>query len=125
MTVLKIGEIMNYQNETLPESANKVGSTPSMNEETVVKGILKNHLAPKGKYGLVVVEEGTLQFVWEDDPDNILDADPNNPIVIFPERFHHVVITGKVIFRVEFYEIPVIVDENKEGERPGEDFLDR
>ena len=116
---------MNYQNETLPESANKVGSTPSMNEETVVKGILKNHLAPKGKYGLVVVEEGTLQFVWEDDPDNILDADPNNPIVIFPERFHHVVITGKVIFRVEFYEIPVAVDENKNGERPGEDFLDR
>ena len=125
MTVLKIGEIMNYQNETLPESANKVGSTPSMNEETVVKGILKNHLAPKGKYGLVVVEEGTLQFVWEDDPDNILDADPNNPIVIFPERFHHVVITGKVIFRVEFYEIPVAIDENKNGERPGEDFLDR
>ena len=116
---------MNYQNETLPEGANKVGSTPSMNEETVVKGILKNHLAPKGKYGLVVVEEGTLQFVWEDDPDNILDADPNNPIVIFPERFHHVVITGKVIFRVEFYEIPVVVDENKKGERPGEDFLDR
>ncbi len=125
MTVLKIGEIMNYQNETLPESANKVGSTPSMNEETVVKGILKNHLAPKGKYGLVVVEEGTLQFVWEDDPDNILDADPNNPIVIFSERFHHVVITGKVIFRVEFYEIPVAIDENKNGERPGEDFLDR
>ncbi len=116
---------MNYQNESLPEGANKVGSTPSMTEETVVKGILKNHLAPKGKYGLVVVEEGTLQFVWEDDPDNILDADPNHPIVIFPERFHHVVITGKVIFRVEFYEVPVADDENKKGDRPGEDFLNK
>jgi hypothetical protein len=35
---------MNYQNETLPEGARKVGSTPSMTEETVVPGILKKHL---------------------------------------------------------------------------------
>ena len=56
---------MNYQNEMLPEGAIKVGSTPSMNEETVVPGILKKHLAPKGKYGYLVVEQGSLQFVWE------------------------------------------------------------
>ena len=117
---------MNYQNEKLPDGAVKVGSTPSMTEETVVKGILKNHLTPKGKYGYVVVETGVLQFIWEDDQNNILDADPEHPIVIFPERFHHVVITGEVIFRVEFYEVPVIDDEkSKIGVRPGEDFLDK
>ena len=53
-----------------------------------------------------VVEEGSLQFVWEDDEGNILDADPEQPIVIFPERFRHVTITGKVRFRVEFYKVP-------------------
>lgn len=63
----------------------------------------------KGKFGYVVVEEGSLLFVWEDDPDNALDADPEHPIVIFPERFHHVSLTGKVRFRVEFYKI---VDED-------------
>ncbi len=114
---------MNYQNETLPDGAEKVGSTPSMNEETVVKGILKNHLAPKGKHGLVVVEEGTLQFVWEDDPENVLDADIDHPIVIFPERFHHVIITGKVVFRVEFYLVPVVDPDAKVGDRPGQDYL--
>lgn len=116
---------MNYQNEKLPTGASKVGSTPSMTEETAVKGILKNHLAPKGKWGLVVVEEGRLQFVWEDDQENVLDADPDHPIVIFPERFHHVAITGPVVFRVEFYTPPS--DENterKEGDRPGEDFCE-
>lgn len=117
---------MNYQNETLPEGAIKVGSTPSMTEDTVVPGILKKHLAPKGKFGYLVVEEGSLQFVWEDDPDNILDADPGHPIVIFPERFHHVSITGQVQFRVEFYKT---VNEDtpdvshKGGDRPGEDFV--
>ena len=112
---------MNYQNEQLPDDAKKVGSTPSMTEKTVVKGILKNHLAPKGKYALVVVEEGSLQFVWEDDRDNVLDADVNNPIVIYPERFHHVLITGAVVFRVEFYEVlGISVLNNKKGHRPGE-----
>ena len=117
---------MNYQNETLPEGARKAGSTPSMTEKTVVPGILKNHLAPKGKFGYLVVEEGRLQFVWEDDEDNVLDADPEHPIVIFPDRFHHVSITDKVRFRVEFYEVPGGVGLDtllKEGDRPGENFV--
>lgn len=107
---------MNFQNETLPQGAVKVGSTPSMTEETVVAGILKKHLAPRGKYGYLVVEEGTLQFIWEDDHE-VLDAAPQHPIVIFPERFHHVEITGRVKFRVEFYSVDqnligVSVDQN-------------
>ncbi len=115
---------MNYQNDKLPDGAKKVSSTPSMTEETVVQGILKNHLAPKGKHGLLVVEEGALQFVWEDDKDNVLDADGEHQIVIYPERFHHVIITGKVKFRVEFYEVPEgDKTENKEGDRPGEAFV--
>ena len=117
---------MNYQEATLPEGAVKAGSTPSMTEETVVAGILKKHLAPKGKFGYLVVEEGSLQFVWEDDEDNILDADPEHPIVIFPERYHHVSITGKVRFRVEFYDvggIGIAESLKKEGDRPGEDFI--
>jgi tellurite resistance-related uncharacterized protein len=117
---------MNFQNESLPEGASKIGSTPTMTEETVVPGILKKHLAPRGRFGYLVVEEGALQFIWEDDPANALDADPGHPIVIFPERFHHVKITGKVRFRVEFYEVGGIeIDSGmqQKGERPGEDFI--
>ena len=117
---------MNYQNETLPTGAVKAGATPSMTEETVVAGILKKHLAPKGKFGYLVVEKGALQFVWEDEEGNILDADPQHPIVIFPERYHHVSITGKVQFRVEFYNvggIDIADSLAKVGERPGDDFI--
>ncbi|MEE9368536.1 MAG: DUF1971 domain-containing protein [Pontiella sp.] len=115
---------MNYQNATLPENAELAGSTKLMNQDTVVPGILKKHLAPKGKWGYLVVESGSLQYVWEDDSDNVLDADPGHPIVIYPERFHHVVITGPVEFKVEFY----IVKEDAEnpeqhGDRPGEVFV--
>ncbi len=113
---------MNFQNEELPEEAVKVGQTPNMTEVTVVKGILKNHLAPKGKIGLVVVEEGSLQYIWEDDKDNVLDADKDHPIVIESERYHHVVITGPVVFRVEFYKVLDENEEHREGDRPGEAF---
>ena len=117
---------MNYQNATLPEGAKKVGSTPTMTEETVVPGILKKHLAPRGKFGYLVVEEGSLQFVWEDEKDNVLDADPEHPIVIFPERYHHVSITAKVRFRVEFYDvggIDIADNLSTKGQCPGEDFI--
>lgn len=117
---------MNYQKETLPKGAVKVGSTPGMTQDTVAPGILKKHLAPKGKFGYLVVEEGSLQFVWEDDEANVLDADTEHPIVIFPERFHHVLITEKVRFRVEFYEVGNADSTDvspKDGERPGQDFI--
>jgi tellurite resistance-related uncharacterized protein len=115
---------MTYQNATLSEKAKLVGSTKHMNQDTVVPGLLKKHLAPKGKWGYLVVETGSLQFIWEDDPENILDADPGHPIVIYPERFHHVVITGAVQFRVEFY----LAGEDREqpklqGDRPGSAFV--
>ncbi|MCF6340838.1 MAG: DUF1971 domain-containing protein [Sulfurimonas sp.] len=115
---------MNFQNKELPEGAKKVGETPNMTEITAVKGILRNHLAPKGKFGLVVVEEGSLEYVWEDDKDNVLNADKDHPIVIEPERYHHVVITGPVVFRVEFYKVKNPNEEHKEGERPGEVFCE-
>lgn len=94
---------MNYQNETLPQNATKVGETKSMTEETVIKGLLKNHALPAGRFGLLVVESGTIQMVWEADG-VVHDADSDHPIVIFPERTHHVQFNGAVAFRVEFYQ---------------------
>lgn len=115
---------MNYQNAKLPEGAAKAGSTPSMTQDTVVPGILKQHLAPRGKWGYLVVESGSLQYVWEDDTDQVLDADPEHPIVIEPERFHHVVITGNVQFRVEFYIVDATqTPPDRQGDRPGSAFV--
>jgi tellurite resistance-related uncharacterized protein len=115
---------MNYQNATLPETAELAGSTKLMNQDTVVPGILKKHLAPKGKWGYLIVESGSLEYVWEDEAENVLIADSGHPIVIFPERFHHVVITGPVEFKVEFYIVPEESSTSEQtGDRPGQAFL--
>ena len=78
--------------ENLPEGAGRIGFAPTMTKKTMAPGILKKHLAPRGRFGYLVVEDGALRFVGEDDPDNQLDADPDHPIVFFPERFYHVKI---------------------------------
>ena len=117
---------MNYQNAVLPKESVLVAVTPEMTGETVLKPILKKHMAPRGKYGYLRVSHGALQFQWEDDG-TILDADAAHPIVIFPERFHHVIITGDVSFRIEFYQVPESGKTSAtcaDAERPGEAFID-
>jgi len=39
-------------------------------------------------------------------------VDKNHPFLIEPERYHHVIITGKVKFKVEFYKIEEKVKES-------------
>ncbi len=116
---------MRYQNESLPEGAVKAGETPVMNEKNVFPGILEKHMAPKGKWGRVVVIEGTLEYVWEDSPEEIFTIDPEHPLVIEPERYHHVVLTGEVEFKVEFYKVEDEVKRKTDigAQRPGENFL--
>ena len=115
---------MNFQNAEMPAGAELAGSTPIMTEETVIPGILANHMAPKGKCGRLVVEEGACQFVWEDDLENLIDCDPDHPVVIFAERFHHVVLTGPVKLRVEFYSLPTTLGGlDPDAGRPGDDFI--
>ena len=92
-----------FQFEQLPANLKKVGETPVMDEKNIFKEILQSHTSPKGKYGYLVIIEGTADFIWEDEPDKIYTADKCHPIVIFPERKHHVIITGPVKLKIEFY----------------------
>ncbi|WP_108651793.1 DUF1971 domain-containing protein [Dongshaea marina] len=116
---------MHTNDNSLPQGAVKVGSTPSFTQDTVPQGLLNNHLAPKGKFGCLVVEQGSLEFVWEDDSSKAIKVTPEQPVLIHSERFHHLVITGEVLFHVDFYResdkegaIP-----EKMGERPGQSFI--
>ena len=114
---------MKFQNLELPLQENKIGETSWLTEVTVLKPILNKHMAPKGKVGLVIVKEGSLDYVWEDELDNILTGDKDHPIVIEPERYHHVIITGKVVFKIEFYKDIPVSSMDEDAVRPGEAFI--
>ncbi len=114
--------MMVYQNAALPDHAKFAGSTPEFTEATVPKPILNKHMAPAGKCGYLVVQSGALQFVWEDTGETF-DAAPGHPVVIAPERYHHVQITGPVKFKIEFYALPAPARTDDSASRPGEAFL--
>lgn len=112
-----------YQELSLPEGAVYAASSPIMTETSILPGILKKHMAPRGKCARLVVKSGTLQFVWEDTGE-VFDATPEHPIIIAPERYHHVRLTGPVVFHLDFYTLPATAGTvDPAAARPGEQFL--
>ncbi|MGL4672901.1 MAG: DUF1971 domain-containing protein [Cetobacterium sp.] len=112
-----------YDISKLPEGLEKVGETPFMTDKTVFPDILKNHMAPKNKLGYIVVKEGELDYVWEDEEDNIYTVDAEHPLVIYPERYHHVILKGAVQFKIEFYKYEIKNPHDSTALRPGEQFV--
>lgn len=101
-----------------------LGKTHIMDENTALEGLLNDHMAPVGKYGLLVVTEGSCDYKWNDS-DTIYTIKAGEEFWIEPERLHKVIITGPVKFRVEFYKFPdsVIKEYNESVARPGEEFI--
>lgn len=116
---------MTFQNLNIPLQINKIGETPWLTEITVLKPILNKHMAPKGMVGLVIVKSGSLDFVWEDDLKSIITGNKDHPIVIEPERYHHVIITGAVEFKIEFYKDVALDKMDEDAIRPGESFINK
>ena len=111
-----------YQAAKLPANAKFSASTPVLTDTTVPSQILGKHMAPEGKCGMLVVLKGNLQLVWED-TGVIHDADPEHPVLIYPERYHHVQMDGPAEFRIDFYEIQRSGKHDVSAKCPGEKFL--
>lgn len=110
-----------YQGAKLPADAKFSVSTPILTDTTVPRQILGKHMTPKGKCGLLVVLKGNLQLVWED-TGVIHDADPGHPVLLYPERYHHIQMDGPSEFRIDFYEIQYTGAYDEKAVRPGENF---
>lgn len=108
-----------FQNAKLPGNAHYSASTPILSDTTVPRQILGKHMTPKGKCGFLVVLKGNLQLVWED-TGVIHDADPEHPVLLYPERYHHIQMDGPSEFRIDFYEIKYTGKYDETAERPGE-----
>ena len=88
---------------SIPDGHLFVRVTAEFTSENVPKGLLRAHRVAEGVWGRAVVLEGELGFVFEDKPDEPRTARPGEPIVIPPNRPHHVVVDDSVRFVVEFY----------------------
>lgn len=87
--------------KSLPEHVQRYSTSPVFTEETVPKGLLKDHNTKSGVWGLICVSEGELEYIIEDKETHILS--PENKGVVEPEVKHHIKPLGAVTVYIEFY----------------------
>ena len=86
----------------LPAGVELVRVTETFDEGTVPRGLMRAHRVAVGSWGRLVVESGSLRFVWEDDG-SVVELVAGETHVIPPDTPHRVDVTGSVRFAVEFY----------------------
>jgi tellurite resistance-related uncharacterized protein len=90
----------------LPADLEFVRRTATFDESSVPAGLLSAHRVADGVWGRVVVTSGSLDFVFDDEPDDPLAVSAGHQQVIPPSRAHHLVLDGPVEFHVEFHRPP-------------------
>ncbi|MFW2380452.1 MAG: DUF1971 domain-containing protein [Acidimicrobiales bacterium] len=92
--------------DELPDGLVLARTTPVFDRSNVPAGLLRAHQVAEGVWGRLVVHEGTVTFVFEDDPDHPRHGDRGDRIVIPPGRPHHVELDDSAAFAVEFHRPP-------------------
>ncbi len=85
----------------LPRGVRPYKRTPLFNEDTIPTGLLNSHSTKAGVWGVIQIEDGTLEYTIEDGPTHRLT--PTSPGIVEPEVRHHITTVGAVTFYVEFY----------------------
>ncbi len=94
------------QMPALPEGLELYRQTPDFDEHSLPAGLRRSHTLKAGSWGRIVVLEGSLLYVIEQEPVAAFTLGPELPGVIEPEVPHHVEPRGHVRFRVEFHRRP-------------------
>ncbi len=87
----------------LPDDVTLQRVTDVFDVDTVPAGLLRAHQVASGVWGRLVVVDGTVRFVWEDDPDHPVELVGGDTLVVPPLRRHHVELGGDARFHVEFH----------------------
>lgn len=87
----------------LPDGLEHVRTTDTFDQDHHPAGLRRAHRVADRVWARLVVHAGTLDFVFEDDPDLPFHVGAGASVVIPPGRLHHVDITGPVTFALEFH----------------------
>ncbi len=85
----------------LPENIQSYSRTATFTQDTVPKGLLKDHATKENVWALIQIQEGKLEYIIEDKEVHVLE--PGRSGVIEPQVPHHIKPLGLVSFFVEFY----------------------
>lgn len=84
-----------------------VRTTDVFDNDSVPAGLLRNHRIAKGVWGRLVVHDGILDVVFEDEPEAPITVAAGDGLVLPPSVRHRVVLTEPVAFAVEFHRVEI------------------
>jgi tellurite resistance-related uncharacterized protein len=87
----------------LPDGLQLVRTTPEFERHTIPGALLAAHRTAPNVWGRLVVRDGDVSFVFDDQPDTVHQLSEGDSIAIAPQRPHRVIVTGTVRFVVEFH----------------------
>jgi tellurite resistance-related uncharacterized protein len=86
----------------LPPTARCYKETPVFDEHSVPRGLLASHSLRAGTWGQIVVLQGKVDYVIEDEPGLAFVLRPGVEGAVAPERPHHVVLQAGARFKIRF-----------------------
>jgi tellurite resistance-related uncharacterized protein len=89
--------------KSLPPNVNAYKKTPEFTEQTVPKGLLKDHQTKTGVWGKIVILEGQLDYTIIEPEKETLRLSTERYGVVEPTMLHYVEPCNSVRFYVEFY----------------------
>ena len=89
----------------LPAGAELYRQTAELDEQSMPAGLRSRHTLKAGVWGRLVVNEGQLLYVVEQEPSVSFVLSAEQPGIIEPEVPHHVEPRGPVRFRIEFFRV--------------------
>jgi tellurite resistance-related uncharacterized protein len=90
----------------LPDGVEEYKRTPEFTEETVPKGLLRDHTTRAGTWGMIHVLEGSLEYTISEGDKRSVTLGVGQSAAVVPEQKHHVRPLGAVRFYVAFLTRP-------------------
>jgi tellurite resistance-related uncharacterized protein len=86
-----------------PQDVSAYKKTPIFSQDTVPKGLLKDHNTKEGVWGVIVILEGELEYTILEPETEVVILNKGLHGVVEPTILHHIKPVGDVSFYVEFY----------------------
>ncbi len=90
----------------LPDGAEVVRTTKRFEARTVPHGLLRAHALDREVWARIVVEAGTVEFVFEDLPTERRSLAVGDHQIVPPVRLHHITPDDDARFFIEFLRLP-------------------
>ena len=89
--------------KNLPSGVTRYASSPEFSDGRVPDNLLRSHRTKADTWARIIVLEGRLLYRVLEPVIETVELSPDRPGIVEPEVAHHLELTGRVRFRLDFF----------------------